>query len=149
MISSIISFAAGQQSQVCFYWQINTISSSSSAGPPVLNQSVESSNCYFYISMWPKLLLELYIYIYLSVNLSNELNNTEYYRANRFRFFQPKLFQILYWTKLIIFNQCFLSNCWISIEDINTSNGPDLLQQPTFTLLTWWLLPSVVFTLSG
>ena len=29
--------------------------------------------------------------------------------------------------KLIIFNQCFLSNCRISIEHINTSNGLYLL----------------------
>ena len=58
---------------------------------------------------------------------------------NRFRFFQPKLFQILYWTKLIIFNQCFLSNCWISIEHINTSNGLDLLQQPTNHFLNIFL----------
>ena len=60
-------------------------------------------------------------------------------RPNRFRFFQPKLFQILYWTKLIIFNQCFLSNCWISIEHINTSNGLDLLQQPTNHFLNIFL----------
>ena len=88
------------------------------------------------ISLWPALPCPAIYFQVWSCQMRWTILNII---PNRFRFFQPKLFQILYWTKLIIFNQCFLSNCWISIEHINTSNGLDLLQQPTNHFLNIFL----------
>ena len=131
LISSIISLPVVPLCNVGFCWEINIFLPGCelwAVAPSLIWSNEIIPSLATDISLWPALPCPaIYFQVWSCQMRGTKLN----IRPNRFRFFQPKLFQILYWTKLIIFNQCFLSNCRISIEHINTSNGLDLLLQPT------------------
>ena len=83
------------------------------------------------------------LYILSCVKLSNQLNNAHLLCSGPASFNQNS-FKCCHWTKLIIFNQCFLSNCRISIEHISTSNGLYLLHPAVVSSQEWKMLTLIL-----